>query len=263
MPYSPLRFRDFNRLLGITALKSVLHIAIYILLGLMLAFFINSTAQAAELDYTDYPRYDEEPAYEYTPATPTDLSRLSVTVRAQDTGNFLHGAVFDVCRAIDDVFIAQIATNQFGEAFVDLPAGEYYLREVIAPAGFLHDASRIYITIGGGELYEVTLWRFPIPEPPPPPPPQDLTPAPEFGRPLATSRAHGTGNLLRGVVFEVRRTIDDVFMTQIVTNQFGEASVNPPAGDYFLRELVAPAGFIPNPNKCESPVKNKQEHAKE
>ena len=180
--------------------------------------------------------------------TQTQPGRLLITSRAHGTGLLLHGAVFDIRRAIDDLFIAQIATNQFGEAFIDLAEGNYYLREVVAPAGYVHDSSRINVTVHSGSLTEITVWSFPIPEQPPtttPPPTQ----SPALGRLLVTSRAHGTGDLLRGAVFEVRRAIDDVFVAQIVSNQFGEASVNLPAGDYFLREITAPLGFIANPNR--------------
>jgi len=48
----------------VTVLKSALHIVIYILLGLVLAFFINSTAQAAEPDYSENPLVSEETAVE-------------------------------------------------------------------------------------------------------------------------------------------------------------------------------------------------------
>jgi len=260
-----------SKRLVMTVLKSVLHIAIYILLGLLLAFFINHTAQAAELDYTEYPHYYGEIEYEdyegtedyyaESPpylATPTAVAfiepvsahgRLLVTSRASrahDTGDLLQGVVFEVRRAIDDVFMAQIVTNQFGEASVNLAAGDYFLREIAAPLDFIANPNRVSVRVQADRLTETNITHRPVPmvqevayEPPIPETVPD-------GRLLITNReqARGTGAPLAGATFEVRSIMDDILVAQLTANQFGEASVNLPAGDYFIRQTAPSAGFI-------------------
>ena len=182
---------------------------------------------------------------------PPIYGQLLVTSRAQDTGALLEGTVFEIRRVQDDSFVMQLVTNQFGEAFVNLPADNYYLRKILVRVGFIIDSSRVNFTINANSLTDITIRSFPAPPIPTYPPQNQTSPPPDIGRLLVTSRAHGTGDLLQGVIFEVRRLLDDVFVAQLATNQFGEASVNLPAGEFFIREISVPTGFVPNPHRIQ------------
>ena len=196
------------------------------------------------------------PSPEPTPQpTPEPMGRVLITNQAQGTNQILVGAVFEVRRLMDDSLVATLVTDNFGEAALDLPVGDYFIRQVVVPAGFVLNPARIPLRITQNTVTPINVTNTPIPTTTPDPPTQDQPPA--HGRLIVTSRAQGTGTganantgaLLQGATFEIRRVMDDVFVAQITTNQFGEASVNLPSGDYFKREIVAPHGFIPNPSR--------------
>ena len=252
-----------------SALKGGLQIALYLLLGLALAFFISRPVQAAELDcpppYEYYPCYtngehengneDTENGYPDNgndddsndtnidiPPDPEPTGWLLATSIANSTGQRLAGTVFEIRHALGDELVATVTTDLFGEVNVLLPAGDYFLRAVVVPQGYILDGARHSFTIYDSQLTLLTIWQFLIPQDEPEPPPQDESPA--FGRLLVTSRVHSTGELLQGVIFEVHNAMDDTFVAQLVTNQFGEASTPLPIGDYFLRVVAVPTGFI-------------------
>ncbi len=88
---------------------------------------------------------------------------LQVVKQAEQSGNPLSGAVFGVYSVIGDKRLADIATNVDGEASYSLEPGEYYLRELKPPYGYLLEQSRIYFTVVYGEtvIVEVTNQRDP------------------------------------------------------------------------------------------------------
>jgi len=184
---------------------------------------------------------------------PQEHGRLIVTSRAHGTGAFIQGVVFNVHRAMDDGLVAQLATNQFGEASVFLPAGDYFLRAIAIPPGFILDTNRIPARIQADRLTEISITHRPTPPEEEPPPPEPEPPEAADGRLLIINRAQvpGTGgrgqaagDFLSGAIFEVRSTMDDRLMGQLQTNIFGEATINLPAGDYFIRQLAPAASFI-------------------
>ena len=186
------------------------------------------------------------PSPEPTPTPlpdPEPMGRLLLTKRAQGTGRLLPGAVFEVRRHMDDSLVSTVITDSFGEAALDLPIGDYFLREIQAPEGFVLNPARIPFRITQGRVTPVNVTNSPLPDAADPPQEQP----PGHGRLLVTSSAQGSGELVQGVVFEVRRAMDDVFVAQIVTNRFGEAALNLAIGDYFLREVSVPGGFAVNP----------------
>jgi len=156
------------------------------------------------------------------PPIPEPMGRVLITARAQGTNELLSGAVFEIRWHLDDSLVATIMTDHFGEAAVDLPVGDFFIREITAPTGFTLNPTRIPLRITQDRVTPINITSIPLPTVTPLPP-QDDTPA--QGRLLVTSRAQGTNDLLRGTVFEVRGAMDDVFVAQLVTNQFGEASV--------------------------------------
>ena len=184
-------------------------------------------------------------AVEIPAPMPEPTGRLLVTKRAQGTNEPLQGAVFEVRRHIDDYLIINLTTDHFGEATVDLPVGDYFILEVVAPSGFVLNTARIPVRITAGTVTPVNVTNVPLPASTPTPETENN----EHGRLIVTKRAHGTNELLPGAVFEIRRAMDSSFVAEMVTNQFGEATINLPPGDYFLREIIAPYGFTLNPER--------------
>ena len=205
----------------------------------------NITAgQRQELTIFHLPIYTPEPP---TPPidTPAEQGRLLITVRAHGTGALLSGAVFELRRAMDNEFVAMLVTDSFGEAALNLPIGDFFLREIEPARGFIANPDRINVRIAVNRLNEINITSRPEPTPQPTP-----TPAPlPDGRLLITLRAHGTGELLSEARFELRRAMDNERIAILITDSFGEAAVNLPAGDYFLRELIPARGFLPNPDR--------------
>ena len=196
---------------------------------------VGTDDYAGDEPESEYPEYEDEPNPEPPSAyEPASSGRLLIIKRAQ-TGQLLQDAMFEVRRHIDDLFVATVVTDIFGEATLELPAGEYFLREIAAPEGFSLNPVRIPFRITQGMVTPITVANSPLPVATPTPLP---TPAPERnnenGRIIITARARGTNELLPGAVFELRRAMDNAFVAELATNQFGEAAINLPPGDYFF-----------------------------
>jgi len=197
------------------------------------------------------PTYDppiQEPPIQNPPAQdpeptppPIETGRLLITLRAQGTNALLGGGIFEIRRAMDNELIATIMTDYFGEAAIDLPIGDYFVREIEPSSNFIPNPNRINVRIAANRISEVNVTSRPILEQTPP--------TVETGRLLVTLRAHGTNALLSGAVFEVRSVIDNEVVATLITDGFGEATATLPIGDFFLRELQPPRGFIPNPDR--------------
>jgi len=176
---------------------------------------------------------------------PIETGRLLITLRAQRTNTLLGGGIFEIRRAMDNELITTVMTDYFGEAAIDLPIGDYFVREIEPSPNFIPNPNRINVRIAANRISEVNVTSRPIPEPPTPP----LPPTVETGRLLLTLRAHGTNALLSGTVFELRCILTNEVVATLITDGFGEATATLPIGDYFLRELQSPRGFIPNPDR--------------
>ena len=191
------------------------------------------------------------PTPQPTPPPTVEVGRLLITLRAHGTNELLSGAVFEVRSIMDNEVVATLVTDGFGEAAVNLPIGDYFIRELQAPIGFTPNPDRINFRIAANRLNEINLISRPIPEPTPPaaqtPPPQETLPEP--GRLIITARAEGTRELLPGIGFEVRRAIDNRLMAEIVTDRFGEAAATLPPGDYHVRQITAIQGFYANSDR--------------
>jgi uncharacterized surface anchored protein len=212
--------------------------------------------EVKEITVTNEAEPDETPKPEEKPG------RLVLLKKADGTGEKLSGAVFGVYRSADDTKITELTTDRYGEAATSLPAGNYYLRELTAPAGFILNTDRISVTVKAGEVKEITVTNkpqavttpTPIPNPPatptPPPttdkpvPPASATPTPTNPNLHIIKQAAQTGKYLSGAVFGVYRVSDNGKITELTTDADGEASYTLENGDYYLRELKAPYGYI-------------------
>ena len=204
-----------------------------------------TAGQRQEITIFSVPIQSPEPNPTPQPNPTIETGRLLLTLRAQGTGQLLGGAVFELRRAMDNEFVAFLVTDGFGEAALDLPTGDYFLREVQAVRGFIPNPDRINVRIAANRLNEVNFTSRPEPAPTPEPttPPAQQETIPEPGRLIVTVRAEVTREPLQGVNFEVRRAMDNRLVAELVTDRFGEAAVTLPPDDYFLRQMTSREGF--------------------
>ena len=161
-------------------------------------------------------------------------------IKQSEDGNLLPGAVFGVYRTDTGEKVDELATGSNGAAVsAALPVLEqgYYLLEQTAPAGYVLSNEKTAIAVREGETTEVTLTNQAVEKPTPP------EPESKPGKLLVIKKAEKTGTLLKGAEFGVYRTSDDKRMGETTTDRYGEAALTLAPGDYYLRELEAPAGF--------------------
>lgn len=171
-----------------------------------------------------------------TPPEPESKpGNLLIIKKAEKTGTLLKGAVFGVYDAATREKLDEITTDRYGEAVLELEAGGYFLRELKAPAGYARSADKVDFKIKTGETKEITLSNKRLePEPPE---------APTTGTVKLIKKAAGSGQVLPGAVFEVFSLADNKKAGEIVSGTDGTAEISLPAGDYYLLEKTAPAGF--------------------
>ena len=154
---------------------------------------------------------------------------LEIIKNAKGTGERLSGVVFGVYRVSDDAKVGELTTEKDGKASMELTAGDYYLKELTAPAGFQAIEDKIPFTIITGAVREIIVENEPIPE--------------DGGTLKIIKREDGTNDRMMGVVFGIYRKSDDTKVAEVKTDKYGEASVQLPAGSYYLKELSTVPGF--------------------
>jgi len=85
----------------------------------------------------------------------TATGYISLTKKAEGTGDLLPGAVFGIYRASDNAKITEVTTDSNGAAAYELLPGSYYLRELKAPDGFLAESASIPFSIKEDETVRV------------------------------------------------------------------------------------------------------------
>ena len=80
---------------------------------------------------------------------------LQIIKQAEQSGNPLSGAVFGVYRVSDNKKLIELTTDADGRASLYLDPGEYYLRELKPPYGYMLEPARIYFTVKSGILVKV------------------------------------------------------------------------------------------------------------
>jgi len=165
--------------------------------------------------------------------------RLNITNIAEGSRDRLPGGVFGIYHAMSGEQVAEIQANQIGEAFAMLDAGDYFLRQSVAPGGYQLNLDRHNFSIRANEITEVVVINRLIPTETPPPTAQP-------GRLLVTVVSENSGERLAGVRFNVYHAQTNVVVATLVTDRFGEAFVELPVGDYFLRQTGVPNGYILN-----------------
>lgn len=161
--------------------------------------------------------------------TEESYGSLKIIKRAEGSNEKLKDAVFGVYRADNDKKVAELTTDKNGVASVELPEGDYYLKELAAPKGFRLVSDKTSFTIVGDTTKEITIANSPLPDE-------------ETGTILLIKKAGGTGKLLEDAVFGAYRKSNNEKVGELTTDSYGEATIELPLGDYYLKELRAPAG---------------------
>nr|QHV02698.1 hypothetical protein C1N82_04755 [Bacillus cereus] len=149
-------------------------------------------------------------------------------VDENDENIVLKDAKFDVIDKDNNV-VATVTTNEKGIAEVkDLPFGDYFVKEINAPEGYIKVDTPVKVTIDNTNVIELVMKN---------------TRKVENGQFKLLKKDSESGQLLPGAKFDVIDKDGKVVET-IVTDDKGEAlSKQLPVGSYTLKEVEAPKGY--------------------
>ena len=149
-------------------------------------------------------------------------------IKQDDEGNPLQGVVFDIYDT-NDILVEELTTNSEGMAISsDLIYGNYYLKEISAPEGYVLNEEAITFGIDeDSEIVECEIVNKKI-----------------NGYVEVIKTDGDTGALLEGVVFELYDS-QDVLIETITSDSNGHAKSNAlEYGDYYISEVEAPEGYV-------------------
>ncbi|MGG1148389.1 MSCRAMM family protein, partial [Bacillus wiedmannii] len=149
-------------------------------------------------------------------------------VDENDENIVLKDAKFDVIDKDNNV-VATVTTNEKGIAEVkDLPFGDYFVKEISAPEGYIKVDTPVKVTIDNTNIIEFVMKN---------------TKKVENGQFKLLKKDSESGQLLPGAKFDVIDKDGNVVET-IITDGKGEAlSKQLPVGTYTLKEVEAPKGY--------------------
>ncbi|WP_420535701.1 SpaA isopeptide-forming pilin-related protein [Bacillus mycoides] len=149
-------------------------------------------------------------------------------VDANDENIVLKDAKFDVIDKDNNV-VATVTTNEKGIAEVkDLPLGDYFVKEISAPEGYIKVDTPVKVTINGTNVIEIVMKN---------------TKKVENGQFKLLKKDSESGQLLPGAKFEVIDKDGNVVETIITDGKGAALSKQLPVGTYTLKEVEAPKGY--------------------
>ncbi|GHU79376.1 hypothetical protein FACS1894191_2030 [Clostridia bacterium] len=153
-------------------------------------------------------------------------NQLVAEVSAMTADNPLSGAVFGVYNGQGQL-IAEFTSGEDGRAGMSsLVMGDYFLREHAAPEGFAPIEYDIPFSIAAqGEVIEITVPNI------------------AGSGVIRVIKSGENEETLSGVVFEVYRASDNEYITEITTDENGEAEVTLSLGAYYLTETQTAEGY--------------------
>ena len=178
----------------------------------------------------DYVRIDTEPVnipqeltINWTKVVTTGEIQL---IKVDQDNQPVKGATFKLIDNSDNTEIGTVATDKNGEIhFYNVPEGSYTLEEVEAPKGYAITTKSQNVTVKANEVSTVTFVN-------------ERT----VGQ-LAITKIDDANKPIKDVTFEIYDSNED-YVTSIVTDENGKASVNLDYGTYYFLEVDAPAGYI-------------------
>lgn len=169
-----------------------------------------------------------EPEPEPKPEPQTGTVKI-IKVDADDKGKTLSGAVFSVYETATGKKVGELLTGKDGTASLELPEGDFTLRETTAPEGYTLSTESISVHLKAGETRELNITNH-----------KDAT---EPGTLRVVKVDKNGGKKLKNAIFGVYDADSDKKLDEITTDRKGVAELELPAGDYYLRELEAPDGY--------------------
>lgn len=196
--------------------------------------FIVQNDETVELTVTNTPVPPVEP-------DPPTTGQIRLIKKDEGTDALLKDAVFGVYEAGTDIKVAELTTGADGTATSgELPAGSFYLLERTAPSGYKLSTEKTGVTVKAGKIVEVTVYNAAQ---------STDNGGDTTGHVRIIKQAEGTKERLSGAVFGIYRTSNDVKIAEITTDSDGVAVYELSPGDFYLRELKAPSGFLLNSEK--------------
>ncbi|OCS85485.1 SpaA isopeptide-forming pilin-related protein [Caryophanon latum] len=137
----------------------------------------------------------------------------------------LAGAKFELSNGVTTI---TLETNANGEAIArNVEAGNYTVREIVAPTGYVLDPQVTTVQIRANEMTELTA--------------TNVAQQKVGTFMLVKVDATNASKRLAGAAFELSNGVNTY---TLITNATGQATVaNIPAGTYTLKEVIAPAGY--------------------
>ncbi|MBK5347373.1 choice-of-anchor A family protein [Bacillus sp. TH44] len=149
-------------------------------------------------------------------------------VDANDENIVLKDAKFDVIDKDNNV-VATVTTNEKGIAEIkDLPLGDYFVKEISAPEGYIKVDTPVKVTIDSTNVIEIVMKN---------------TKKVENGQFKLLKKDSESGQLLPGAKFDVIDKDGNVIETIITDGKGAALSKQLPVGTYTLKEVEAPKGY--------------------
>ncbi|MGW6192836.1 MSCRAMM family protein [Bacillus cereus] len=149
-------------------------------------------------------------------------------VDANDENIVLKDAKFDVIDKDNNV-VATVTTNEKGIAEVkDLPLGDYFVKEISAPEGYIKVDTPVKVTIDSTNVIKIVMKN---------------TKKVENGQFKLLKKDSESGQLLPGAKFDVIDKDGNVVETIITDGKGAALSKQLPVGTYTLKEVEAPKGY--------------------
>ncbi len=158
---------------------------------------------------------------------------LTIIKHGETDDILLQGAEFELYKA-DDTFVEQLATDMNGRAITsNLSFGDYYIKEITAPVGYVKDDTKHYFIITpDNRQIEIELYNTLI-----------------RGN-VSIYKTDETGNPLHGVVFGLYNSYNNL-IEELITDIDGKAtSAKYMYGEYYLKEISTLEGY----NLNETPI---------
>ncbi|MFT8357665.1 SpaA isopeptide-forming pilin-related protein, partial [Bifidobacterium aquikefiri] len=162
-----------------------------------------------------------------------------LTKTDSDTDKPLAGAVFDLYSKAGVLVKSGLSTDSKGQISYDgLKPGDYYFKEVSAPAGYSFDKDKQWTFTVDLQTSEKIATV-------------DATNAEKTGSVVLTKTDSDTSKALAGAVFSLYKDGQtDALKTDLTTGSDGTVTVNDlKPGDYYFVETQAPAGYVLNDSK--------------
>lgn len=174
---------------------------------------------------------------------------LKVIAKDKANNDRLEDVVIGVYQDSDDKRVEKITTDEDGEAHTDLEKGDYYLKVLEVPRGYKKSDKKIRFEIESGETEKITVECSKKAD-------SDSNDSDEkdfadsvTGNKKGTLRivksVAGSGRRLAGVTFGIYPASSSTKLKEVTSDKNGAASMKLDPGNYVLRELRVPTGFMP------------------